>query len=143
MIFLLDRLETLILIRVGICIYLKEDSTWVGPKAITSANTQNNLTPYAVETLDRADVDTGAKLREHLGGKTIGEDVGKLRARRDVDPDIPDDNTVTDDVEVDLNVLGALMLDRVDIEVDGADVVVVDQGALGEGAMEFLEKLAV
>jgi len=44
-------------------------------------------------------------------------------------------------VEVDLHVLGALMLNGVGGEVDGADVVAVDEGGRGQWVMQLLEKL--
>ena len=42
-------------------------------------------------------------------------------------------------VEVDLHVLGALMLNGVGGEVDGADIVAVDEAGRVQGVMEFLE----
>jgi hypothetical protein len=42
------------------------------------------------------------------------------------DTNIPDGNALTDKVEVNLNMLGVLVLDRVGGEVDGVDVVTVD-----------------
>jgi hypothetical protein len=56
--------------------------------------------------------------------------------------DIPDSNTLMDEVEVDLDMFCALMLGGVDGEVDGADVVAVDQGTSSEGVVKLLEKLA-
>jgi hypothetical protein len=44
--------------------------------------------------------------------------------------DITDDHTFPHKVEVDLNMLHALVLDGVGGEVDGADVVSVDKGVL-------------
>jgi hypothetical protein len=43
------------------------------------------------------------------------------------DTHISNGDTLTDEVEVDLNMLGALMLDGVGGEVDCTDVVAVDQ----------------
>jgi hypothetical protein len=59
-----------------------------------------------------------------------------------VDSDIPDSHTLTNEVKIDLNALRTLILDRVDREVDDADVVAVDEGAPGKGVVELLEKLA-
>jgi hypothetical protein len=42
------------------------------------------------------------------------------------DADITDDNMFPDEVEVDLDMLGTLMLNGVAREVDGADIVAVD-----------------
>jgi len=46
-----------------------------------------------------------------------------------------------DEVEVDFHVLGSLMLNRVGGEVDGADVVAVDEADRLQRVMKFLEKL--
>jgi hypothetical protein len=43
------------------------------------------------------------------------------------DTNVPDGNTLTDKVKVNINMLGALVLNGVGGEVNGADVVAVDQ----------------
>jgi hypothetical protein len=43
------------------------------------------------------------------------------------DTNIPDGNALTDKVKINLNMLGALVLNGVGGEVDNADVVIVDQ----------------
>ena len=44
-------------------------------------------------------VETGAKLREHRGGKTLGEYVGKLGGGRDIEnPNIADGDPVAHEV---------------------------------------------
>jgi hypothetical protein len=42
------------------------------------------------------------------------------------DTNVPDGNALTNKVKINLNMLGALVLNRVGGEIDGADVVVVD-----------------
>jgi hypothetical protein len=42
------------------------------------------------------------------------------------DTNIPDGNALMDKVKIDLNMLGALVQNRIGGEVDGADVVAVD-----------------
>jgi hypothetical protein len=65
----------------------------------------------------------------------IGSHVGELRSCRDVvDTSVPDDNALTDKVKINLNMLGTLVLNGVDGEVDGADVVAVDQSGPRQGA---------
>ena len=51
-------------------------------------------------------------------------------------------NPLANEVEVDLDVLGALMLNRVGGHVHRADVVTVDQDGSTERNVKFLEKLA-
>jgi hypothetical protein len=46
-----------------------------------------------------------------------------------------------DEVDVDLDMLGALMLNGIGGEVDGTDVVIVDESALRQRDMELLEEL--
>jgi hypothetical protein len=58
------------------------------------------------------------------------------------DTDIADGNAFLDEVDVDLDMLGALMLNEVDGEVDDADVVAVDETALRQWGIEFLEELS-
>lgn len=50
-------------------------------------------------------------------------------------------NLVTHKVEINLNMIGTLMLDQVGGHVHGADIVVEDNGDLGEKMVKFMEKL--
>jgi hypothetical protein len=52
---------------------------------------------------------------------------------------ITDGHTFPHKVEVDLNMLHALMLNGIGGEVDNIDVVTVDEGALPQWNMEFLK----
>jgi hypothetical protein len=65
-------------------------------------------------------------------GQTLHEDVCELEGRQYVqDADIIDDNMFLDElVKVDLNILCTLVLNGVGGEVDGADVIAVDESAL-------------
>jgi hypothetical protein len=55
------------------------------------------------------------------------------------DEDITDGHALQHKVEVDLDMLHTLVLNGVGGEVDGADVVVVDEGALHQWSMELLK----
>jgi hypothetical protein len=57
------------------------------------------------------------------------------------DVDITDGHAFLHKVEVDLDMLHALVLNGLGGEVDGADVVVVDEGALRQQSMELLKEL--
>jgi hypothetical protein len=57
------------------------------------------------------------------------------------DVDITDGHAFLHKVEVDLDMLRALVLNGLGGEVDGADVVVVDEGALHQWSMELLKEL--
>jgi hypothetical protein len=57
------------------------------------------------------------------------------------DADITDGNAFPNEVEVDLDMLCTLVLNGVGGEVDGADVVAVDENALRQQSMELLEEL--
>ena len=54
-------------------------------------------------------------------------------------PDLSQSHLVTDEVNVDLNVLRSLVVDGVGCHVDGADVVAEDNGGGGQLNMELLE----
>lgn len=56
--------------------------------------------------------------------------------------DIPDNNALTDEVKIDLNMLRVLVLNLVDREVDGIDVVAVDKNTYREGIVELPKDLA-
>jgi hypothetical protein len=49
------------------------------------------------------------------------------------DTNVSDGNVLTDEVEINFNMLGALVLDEVDGDVDGTNVVIVDQSDPRQG----------
>jgi hypothetical protein len=55
------------------------------------------------------------------------------------DADITDDHAFPHKVEVDFDMLHALVLNRVGGEVDNVDVVTVDEGALHQHSVELLK----
>jgi hypothetical protein len=58
-------------------------------------------------------------------------------------PNITNSHLVTNEMEVNLHMLRPLMLNRVGGEVHGADVVAVDERALGARAMKLSQELSV
>jgi hypothetical protein len=89
-----------------------------------------HLTPPAVETLATADIEIGPKLLKYRRWEALGEDVGELISSRDLkNSHIPDCDTLADKVEVELNMLRALVLDEVGGEVNSVDVVTIDKSA--------------
>jgi hypothetical protein len=102
----------------------------VGPARHNKDWTQIHSNTPTVETLATTDIDTGPKLLKHRRRKPLGEDVDELRGGRNVkDTNISNGDVLANEVEVNLDMLRALMLDGVGGEVDDADVVAVDQGA--------------
>ena len=57
-------------------------------------------------------------------------------------PNIADGDPVAQEVQVDLHMIRPLMLNGVDGEIHSADVVVVDERALGERAVELRQELS-
>jgi hypothetical protein len=55
--------------------------------------------------------------------------------------DITNSNTLPNKMEINLDMLGALMLDGVGGHVDSADVVTVDQSGFAKWRMKLQEKL--
>ena len=101
----------------------------------------NSNTPRS-RNVDGTNIQTGAKFCEDRGGEPLGEDICVLRRCRNVeDADISKGDPFTDKVKVDFHVLGALMLNGVGGEVDGADIVAVDEGGSLQGVVQLLEKL--
>jgi hypothetical protein len=89
---------------------------WVKPHAggglgvkipiIQYKKNHSNTSSPAIPTLATTDIEIGAKLREEWIRHTLGEDVGKLRSRRDVqNANFLNDDLVTDEVEINLDML--------------------------------------
>jgi len=57
------------------------------------------------------------------------------------DTKITNGNPLPDEVEVNLNMFGALMLDWIGGHVDGADVIAIHQCGLAEGVVQLLQEL--
>lgn len=56
--------------------------------------------------------------------------------------DMPQCNTISNEMKVNLNVFGALMLDWIRGHVGSTDIVAEDDGSTGQRLVKFLEKLA-
>jgi hypothetical protein len=57
------------------------------------------------------------------------------------DTNVPNGNTLTNKVKINLNMLGALVLNRVGGEVDGTDVVTVDHSGPQQGVVQLHKQL--
>jgi hypothetical protein len=83
-------------------------------------------TPHS-RNVDGANVKTGAKLEEDRSGQPLREDVRKLRRRWDMkNTNITNGNALVDEVEINLDMLRALMLNRVSGQVDNTDIVTIN-----------------
>jgi hypothetical protein len=92
------------------------------------------------ETLATINVETGPKLQKYGSRQTLHEDVCELGCQRHVqDANIINGHTFPHKVEVDLDILRVLVLNRVGGEVDGANVVAVDKCALCQWSVELLK----
>jgi hypothetical protein len=56
---------------------------------------------------------------------------------------VPDGNALTDKVKINLNMLSALVLNGVGGEVDGVDVVAIDQSAPRQGVVQLHKQLTM
>jgi hypothetical protein len=96
-----------------------------------------------LKTLATTNIETGPKFQKHRCRQTLREDVHDLGGRRHVqDADITDGNAFPNEVEVDLNILRTLMLNGVGGEVDGTDVVTIDESVVWQRSMEHLNELS-
>jgi len=124
--------------------------TWESPKGLsqpedggTRTEEVNTLTPPRSRSVVSTNVQTGAKLHEDSRRESLGEDISELRLGGDVEnTDSPNSDPFADEVEVNFHVLGALVLDGVGGEVDGADVVAVDEAGGLQRLVQFLQELA-
>ena len=72
------------------------------------------LTRSRSYSVRRPDVKTGTKLREDRSRKSLGENVGELRSGGNMkNADITKSIALPNEVEINLNMLGALMLNGV------------------------------
>jgi hypothetical protein len=84
--------------------------------------------------------ETGVKLIEEWRRQTISEDIDELRSRRDVqNVNFPNGDLVTDEVEINLDMLPALMLNGVGHQVDDTDIVAIDKCAEGQRGVQLHE----
>ena len=101
------------------------------------------LTRPRSHSIDGSNVETGPKLREDSSRQAFGKNVGELGRRRDVkNADSTKSHSFSDEVKINLNVLGTLMLNRVGRHVHGADIVAVDQCGMAQGCMQLRQQLA-
>ena len=86
-------------------------------------------TPLSRNSIGK-DVQAGSKLGEDWQGQSLGEDVGILRAGWHMqDSNFAKGHTIPNKMQVNLNMLGSLMLDRIACKVGGTDVVAIHHGA--------------
>jgi hypothetical protein len=82
---------------------------------------------------------TGAKFLKHRGRKALGEDVSKLRGGGNMEnSNIINGNPLTDEMEIDLNVLRALVLNWIGGQINCTNVITVDQCTPRQQSMQFL-----
>ena len=88
------------------------------------------------------DAEAGPKVCEQLHRKTLGHDIRELVSRRNVeDANLPQGHLLANEVDVDLDMLGATVLDRISSHVDGANIVAVDHCSQGNRDVKFLKEL--
>ena len=89
------------------------------------------------------DTKTGPKLHEQLGRQAFRHDVRELVGRWNMkDPNLSQGHLFADEVNVDLDMLRATMMDRVGGHIDRADVVTINKRRRSNGDVELLEKLS-
>jgi hypothetical protein len=90
-----------------------------------------------------ADAKTRPKIGEELNQKTLRHDVCKLMGGQNMkNSNLPQGHLLMDEVDVNLDMLHAPMMDQVGCHIDSTDVVTVDNGGGVQRDMELLEKLA-
>jgi hypothetical protein len=109
------------------CTYAENSPTSCTGINLIQHNTSN--TPHSHNSVT-ADVETVLKLIEHRGGESLHEDVGEMRYRRNMEyADLTDGDSLSDKMKINLYMFGMLMLNGVDGEVHGVDVITVDESA--------------
>lgn len=89
------------------------------------------------------DVQTGTEVFEDGAGQSFGEHIIKLGPRRNVEnSSFTQSNPIADEVKVNLDMFGSLVLHGVGEEVCGADVLAVHYCYSSRWATKFLKELA-
>jgi hypothetical protein len=87
----------------------------------------NTPPPPRSRNIDGADVKTRAKLGEYRSGQPLGEDVRKLRRCWDMkNTNITKYVALADEVEINLDMLRALMLNPVSGQVHNTNIVTIN-----------------
>ena len=85
---------------------------------------------------------TGPKIIEELDGQSLGHDVGELMCGGDMKhSELSHSNLFADEVDVDPDVLCAVVVDRVGSHVDCTHIVTVDNCRKRDVDVELLEQL--
>ena len=89
------------------------------------------------------DAKAGPKVCEQLYRELFGHDVHELVGGWHVeDTDFPQRDLLADEVDINLDMLGATMMDSVGDHIDRADIVTIDNGRKSKHDVKLLEKLA-
>jgi hypothetical protein len=122
------------------CTYVEDSTTLCIAPNLIQHNTSNTIRSHNSAT---ANVETGSKLIEHRGGEALREDIDELRCRRNMEyADLTHGDSLSNKIKINLHMFGVLMLNGVDREVHGADVVAVDESAPRRQTLELMEQLA-
>lgn len=91
----------------------------------------------------RPDAQTRSKFFKGSCGEPFGHHISELLRRRDMkDTEFAERNLLPNEVDVDLDVLGPPVMDRVGRHVDTRDVVTVDNRGFGDVHAELTEELS-
>jgi hypothetical protein len=92
--------------------------------------------------MHRTNAKTVPKVQKQLRRKTLRHDVSELlRGRHVENPNLTERHLLTNEVDVNLDVLRTTMLNRVACHVNSADVVTEDDGRGREGLLKLEKKL--
>jgi hypothetical protein len=127
-------------------IYTLTPAVWTTGAAVYKTGQQKKKfrhKPPPLPQVANGSAEAGPELREGRGRKTLGEDVSELEGGRYMEnPNISNSHPVTNEMQVNLHMLRPLMLNRVGGEVHDADVVAVDERALGEWTVKLSQELS-
>jgi len=89
-----------------------------------------------------ADVETGSEFLKNRRRQAFGEYISVLRGCGQMqNSNITNSNTITDEVEINLNVLDVLMLDWIAGHINCANVITVDQSGTMQRIVKLLKEL--
>ena len=100
------------------------------------------LIPALIRSGRKTDAKTGPEIREQLNMQAFGHDISELVCRGNMkNSNMSQTDLLTDEVDVDPDVLGAAMMDRIGHHVDSANIVAIDNHRSSNRDMRLLKKL--
>ena len=109
---------------------------------VPAVGAEASSTPPSVSAVDMADAEAGPEIIMESRRESLRENVRELLVTRNVKhPELADGHFFPDEVDIELDMLGAPVMYWILGHVDRGDIVAVDNGGLLHAMMELVEEV--